>query len=75
MLYWLNTTYACGGVLVDTGGRVTGACPIYHWMIGQPWSAALAYLRRTGNYIAHTEATYEESTGTAGALDGLASEC
>ena len=34
-LYWFNTPWACGGVIVKNG-RIVNACPIYRKMISWP---------------------------------------
>lgn len=36
VLYWVDTCYACGGVLVWRG-YVVGTCPIYRKLLGKPW--------------------------------------
>ena len=45
ILYWLNTTYACGGIICEEG-LVIEAAPIYRWMTGKRFAACLQYLRR-----------------------------
>ena len=44
ILYWLNTTYACGGIICEDG-LVIEAAPIYQWMTGKRFAACLQYLR------------------------------
>jgi hypothetical protein len=29
-LIWLNTRYACGGIICDENGTVIDSCPIYY---------------------------------------------
>lgn len=41
--YWLNTTYACGGIRV-LNGLVVEACPIYRKWLGKPILGIIAYL-------------------------------
>ncbi|MBN1887245.1 MAG: hypothetical protein JW850_04625 [Thermoflexales bacterium] len=44
--YWLNTTYACGGVATDKGGIIVDACPIYRRWKGRPLEQVMEDLRR-----------------------------
>ena len=34
-LYWIDTRWACGGVLADATGLVRETCPIFRKFIGQ----------------------------------------
>lgn len=52
--FWLNTTYACGGVAVKEKVFVD-ACPIYRWMIGKTVKEVVSYLQRTGKYLSSEE--------------------
>lgn len=48
--FWINTTYACGGVATDEDGIVRQTCPIYRWMLKQPLNDCIKYLRRKGQF-------------------------
>lgn len=39
--WFLETTYACGGVIVDGDDTVVGSCPIYKWMVGKDFNLCL----------------------------------
>lgn len=43
-LYWLNTTWGCGGILTNDKNIITGSCPLYGWMKGNKLSYILKYL-------------------------------
>ena len=49
-LYWLNTSYACGGIFVKNK-TVIKACPIYKWMKGKSLEYVVSYLKRKGTLI------------------------
>jgi hypothetical protein len=48
--YWLNTTYARGGVAVREG-KIMDACPIYRRWKGQSLERMLAYLKQRRQFI------------------------
>lgn len=47
-LYWLDTLYGCGGVLVNGMGHIVLAAPIYRRYLGYPLDAVVRRLRRRG---------------------------
>jgi hypothetical protein len=48
-LYWLDTTYACGGLLVQPENRrIVGAPPIYRKYLGLSLDTVIARLQRRG---------------------------
>ena len=49
--YWINTTYACGGLATDARGFIVIACPIYRRWQGQPLERLLAYLKQRQRLI------------------------
>lgn len=44
-LFWVDTGYACGGVICQNG-RVIEAAPIYRWMVGRSMAEIEKGLRR-----------------------------
>lgn len=49
--YWLNTTYACGLIEVDSDNVIILTCPIYKWMVGKKLEYVIRYLRKTNKLI------------------------
>jgi len=50
--FWLNTTYACGGISVDVLGKIRDTPPIYSWMRGKRLSLVLSYLEGKNHLLA-----------------------
>lgn len=48
-LYWLNTSYACGGLIVKNN-LITDAAPIYKWMKGKTVGYVINYLKKKGSF-------------------------
>jgi hypothetical protein len=46
-LFWVDTGYACGGVICRNG-QVMDAAPIFRWMIGKPFWKVVDNFRRRG---------------------------
>jgi len=44
-LYYINTTYGCGGVVVSQGGFVSETCPLYNWMKHKPFREVITSLK------------------------------
>lgn len=44
-LYSVDTGYACAGVVVDAGGVVVEAAPIFGWMLGKPWAKVCQWMK------------------------------
>jgi len=44
-LYYINTTYACGGIVVGQNGIISVTCPIYKWMKDKPFREVLESLK------------------------------
>ncbi len=55
-VWWLNTTYACGGVIVRSG-NIVDACPIYRRWVGQPLTKLVNALKRKGQFIEIVQTT------------------
>jgi hypothetical protein len=36
-LYWIDTGFACGGVIVNNYGVVIETAPIFSWMLKKKW--------------------------------------
>lgn len=51
--YWLNTTYACGGIRV-ADGLIVEACPIYRKWLGKPMLEIIAYLATEDKLVLYT---------------------
>jgi len=49
-LFWLNTKYACGGIVVKNN-KVVDTAPIYKWMRNKTLTFVLNYLRKKGTLI------------------------
>ena len=49
-LFWLNTTYACGGIIVKNN-KVVETAPIYKWMKNKTLVFILNYLKQKGTLI------------------------
>lgn len=45
MLYYLDTKYGCGGVIVDDRGYIVEACPLYRWMLRKTLEEVLRGLK------------------------------
>jgi hypothetical protein len=51
--FWLDTTYACGGVAADAAGIVREAAPIYRRVaMGRPLNDVIRAMRRRGTFRA-----------------------
>jgi len=50
-LYQLTTSYACGGIEVDSSNTIMITCPIYKWMIGKKVDYVIDYLKRKGTFV------------------------
>ena len=61
-LYWLNTTYACGGIVIKED-LIIDSCPIYQWMRGHTLGYVLQYLRREKRLIDCVKVTDQETRG------------
>ena len=46
-LYYIDTKYGCGGVVVGQGGRIIETCPLYKWMLRKPLTEVLRGLRNS----------------------------
>lgn len=47
--YWIDATYACGGLLVEPGtGRIVATAPIFNSFRGRNVDTIIARLRRRG---------------------------
>ena len=57
-LCWLNTTYACGGIILNDKNTIIQTCPIYKWMRGKFIGKVLDYLYSKGTFL--ELACYEE---------------
>ena len=51
MNLWLNTSYACGLVAIDSNHIVIKICPIYKWMHGKSFDVCLHYLASKKQFI------------------------
>jgi hypothetical protein len=64
-LYFLDTKYGCGGVIVKDN-KVYKTCPLYKWMIGKPFGEVLNNLVRANalrKYEAVGDIEEEEENG------------
>ncbi len=47
-LYWLNTTYCCGGIVINERNVIIDSCPLYKWMRGKTLKYVIKYLDKKG---------------------------
>ena len=46
-LYYMDTKYGCGGVIVNDTGYIVETCPLYRWMLRKSLEEVLRGLRRS----------------------------
>lgn len=59
-LYWLDTGWACGGVLVDNLGKIVGGAPIFKKLLGQQLIEVLTRGRYKYAYVGKREGLDDE---------------
>lgn len=47
-LIWLNTTYGCGGIIINDNNVVIKSCPLYRWMTGKKFKYVIEILDKKG---------------------------
>jgi hypothetical protein len=58
-LYYLDTKYGCGGVVVGQNGYINETCPLYKWMFGKRFREVLRGLK-VGNRLISCKKVLEE---------------
>jgi hypothetical protein len=47
ILYWVNTKYGCGGVVVGDSGIINETCPLYRWMKRKSFKEVIRGLKKS----------------------------
>ena len=63
MTYYVDTSFACGGVTVR-GNKIVDAPPIWRGWIGRAWSSFQAYNKPTRMEEIYVESTDKEAQAT-----------